>query len=131
MKKPGAYDKNGNLVCELTREEVEADRDWKTIFSAKGIPSEEQYRITKVVIPERTTKIGICAFRNCKSLISVEIPNSVTMIRSIAFYGCTSLFDISLPNSIVSIEGGAFYNCTFLKSLTKISVKPLALAMGI
>lgn len=44
--------------------------------------------ITKVVLPEGTTRIGRSAFRGCKYLTNIYIPESVTEIAESAFTGC-------------------------------------------
>ena len=81
-----------------------------SIFSGNSV-------ITKVVIPNSVTSIGMNAFRDCTLLTSVNIPNSVTSISGGAFYNCTSLTSINIPNSVTSIGSRAFYNCTSLTSI--------------
>ena len=58
--------------------------------------------------------IGKDAFRECKSLTSVEIPNSVTSIEDGAFSWCFSLTAVDIPNSVTSIGDGAFRGCSSL-----------------
>ena len=62
--------------------------------------------------------IGEDAFRDCKSLTSINIPNSVTSIGDRAFYGCKSLTSIIIPNSVTSIGRKAFSGCDNLTSIT-------------
>jgi hypothetical protein len=54
--------------------------------------------ITAVIIEEGVTRIGVGAFRGCRSLTSVTLPNSVTEIRRWAFQGCRSLASEPVPN---------------------------------
>ena len=68
-------------------------------------------------IPNSVTSIGVEAFMDCKSLISITIPNGVTSIESYAFESCTSLTTITIPGSVTSIDGGAFGNCNSLTSV--------------
>ena len=46
---------------------------------------------TSFTVPNSVTSIGIGAFNNCTSLVSITIPDSVTSIGEGAFEGCTSL----------------------------------------
>ena len=55
---------------------------------------------TEVVIPDEVTSIGMHAFYNCSSLISVTIPEGVKKIGEGAFYGCSSLTSITIPKAI-------------------------------
>ena len=50
--------------------------------------------ITKCVIPNSVTYIGIDAFYNCYSLEEITIPDSVTSIGDDAFWLCKSLKDV-------------------------------------
>lgn len=45
--------------------------------------------VTKVVIPDGTTKIGKYAFQNCEALTHVEIPHSMAQIEGCAFKYCS------------------------------------------
>ncbi len=47
--------------------------------------------LTRVIIPDGVTSIGMDAFSDCSSLTRVVIPDSVTRIGDDAFYGCDSL----------------------------------------
>ena len=59
----------------------------------------DKEKIKKVVVENGVINIGILAFSDCSSLISVEIPNSVTSIETYAFKGCTSLTSITFKRS--------------------------------
>ncbi|MDR0321474.1 MAG: leucine-rich repeat domain-containing protein [Treponema sp.] len=97
-------------------------------------------RITRVIIPESVTEIGINAFLDCRNLIgvtlspnltvisnfsfansaieSIEIPEGVTTIGTSAFANCSRLTTVTLPATIALIETNAFNNCSSLISLT-------------
>ena len=74
--------------------------------------------ITKVVIENGVTSIGVFAFKYCTSLTSITIPDSVTSIGDWAFDGCTSLTSITIPDSVTRIGEYAFQNCSSLASIT-------------
>ena len=74
--------------------------------------------LVSVTIPKGVMEIGWYAFQNCTSLVSVMIPDSVTEIGWYAFYGCTSLTSITIPDHVSKIGLSAFYNCTSLSTIT-------------
>ena len=74
--------------------------------------------IKYVTLPDGLTSIGVGAFEDCWSLISITIPNSVTSIEGEAFFGCSSLTSITIPNSVTSIGYNAFNGCSGLTSIT-------------
>ena len=111
----------GNLVSSLdTNTEVLAIKEYDRINKP-----------TDVVIPNTieygggnysVTTIGKEAFRNCKSLASVNIPNSVTTIGEGAFKSCNSLASISVASdnpNYIGIDG-----VLFNKDKTMIVVYP-------
>ena len=84
-----------------------------------GIQAFSQNRsIISVIIPAGVTTISAGAFLSCTSLTSVAIPTGVTFIGSGVFNGCTSLTSVSIPASVTFIDEHAFVNCTSLTSLT-------------
>lgn len=66
------------------------------------------------------------AFKDCKSLKSIEIPEYITNNGKYIFSGCTSLASIKIPSTILSIGEGWFDGCSSLmtysipKHITKI-----------
>ncbi len=84
----------------------------------KGVLSKYRGNGGDVIIPDKATTIGWCAFRDCTELISITIPDSVTCIETGAFDGCTRLESITIPDSVTSIGDKAFSNCLSLKSIT-------------
>ena len=74
--------------------------------------------ITKVIIEEGVTSIGVVAFAPCIKLESIIIPNTVTKIGKSAFSQCFKLNSITIPDSVTSIDESAFKNCTGLTSIT-------------
>ena len=78
-------------------------------------------------IPDGTTNIKECAFKNCAELKEVTIPSSVTSIGEDAFYGCSNLTSIIIPDGVTSIGSGAFIDCT---SLTSIKIPDRVTSIG-
>ena len=66
--------------------------------------------LTKVIINEGITSVGISAFQNMPSLVRIELPSSITSVKANAFQGCTNLKEISWSNisENVSIENTSF-----------------------
>lgn len=62
------------------------------------------------------TQIGISAFRDKTSLVSIMFPKSVSAIHVSAFDGCASLSQIDL-SSVTTIDGYAFNGCTSLEEV--------------
>ena len=73
--------------------------------------------ITKCIIPNSVSIIGIGAFSYCKSLEEIIIPNSVESIGHGAFYSCKSLEEIVIPNSVKSIGRDVFSHCDSLEDI--------------
>ena len=103
------------------------------------------------------TKIGKCAFRDCKELTQVILPNTITEIDNFAFYGCSSLIscnfesmenlkrigveafaqtdlngELTIPSSVEYIDTYAFSysNITSINRLFLGSMGHLGLTMG-
>ena len=54
---------------------------------------------SSLIIPETVegmtvVEIGVEAFMDNKSLVSIDLPDTITVIRARAFKGCTSLSDM-------------------------------------
>lgn len=87
-----------------------------------GSAFNEKASLLRVVLPDKLTGIGECAFRSCVNLTgSIIIPEGVTEIGPSAFLWCTSLTGtLSLPSTLEYIGGGgavdihgAFNECQF------------------
>lgn len=77
---------------------------------------------TNYIIPEGVTSIGACAFRECKTLVSIDIHEGVTSIERGAFQDCKSLTSINIPNSVTSIAKRAFKGCDKLSPHIKSDI---------
>lgn len=60
------------------------------------------------------TSIGMSAFRECQTLVSVTIPDTVTDIDHAAFAFCTELKDVYIPKSVTCFGEYAFADCPHL-----------------
>lgn len=68
--------------------------------------------ITKVIIPDTVTSIGVNTFANFDAVKSFDIPASVTAINSYAFYDCVALESVNFAegNVLATIGTYAFQN---------------------
>ncbi len=73
--------------------------------------------ITKVVVREGITEIGMLAFGGCTNLTSMELPESLIWISEAAFSDCSSLFSVEFPENVTVIGSYAFQNCSNLQSI--------------
>ena len=102
----------------------ENDLKITSVIVEQGVTSIGNYafydcdNLTSIVIPNSVTTIGNSVFYNCDNLTSVVIPNSVTTIGSSAFSWCESLTSIEIPNSVTTIGDYAFRSCDSLTSIT-------------
>ena len=69
------------------------------------------------VFPTDVTAIGIRAFENLHSLVSIEIPYTVALIMDGAFKNCRSLVSLTLSGRIERVPSGFCKGCTSLKSI--------------
>ena len=76
--------------------------------------------LKSIEIPERVKAIGISAFTNCEKLESVVIPSGVTEIGYTAFSECWALKEVTIPENVESVNTYAFKNC---KSLATVYCK--------
>ena len=70
-------------------------------------------QLKNISLPESNTctSIGLQAFLDCSSLISVEMSNSITNIQTNAFQNCYYLENINLSENLQVISTGSFRNC--------------------
>lgn len=73
--------------------------------------------LTKVIIEEGVTTVGMAAFANCKELKEVSLPKSLTSIEKFGFFRCKNLPAITLPKNLALIGANAFYEDAKLASI--------------
>ena len=73
--------------------------------------------VKHVTLNDRIEVIPESAFKNAKSLESVNIPASVYEIKDYAFEGCSSLKEISIPASVTLIGSYVFAECDSLENV--------------
>lgn len=83
-----------------------------------SIPNEyfKDSEITKSILPDNITEIGISAFEGCEKLNYIYMPTEVKKIKNTCFYNCNSLLNIHVPsNQDISFGDDIFYKCSNLK----------------
>ena len=71
----------------------------------------------EVVFPDSVADIGVGAFADCTSLVSISLPAGLTRIRKELFSGCAALKRISVPDSVNTIGEWAFRCCSALEEI--------------
>ena len=64
------------------------------------------------------TKIGACAFANCRALEKIEFPETLGWIGEHAFFGCASLTKVNLGTNVRYVAENAFENCAKLEEVS-------------
>ena len=89
----------------------------------KPTNSEAYYKALSHYIPlslEEVTVIDgeICeaAFKNCKSLVTVNIPKDITTLPNSVFKGCEALKNFNIPDGVKAIEASSFEGCKSLET---------------
>ena len=133
----GSYAQSTKAKTGKCNNEVEWEFDGRTLFiknsnlarGAVAIPNydlkkelapwvKQGLSIRKVVIGSGISRIGSCAFANCKELNSVEFQDVfLKEIGWAAFLNCRNLFSFSMPVNVKKIETIAFANCASLRSM--------------
>ena len=87
------------------------------------------YSIISITIPSSVTAIGDSAFSGCSLLTSIYISSSVASIGNRAFSGCSNLTTVTISENsqLTTIGNHAFYNCT---SLTSIYIPGSVITIG-
>ena len=78
----------------------------------------------KSVVITSGESIAENAFKDCKTLVSVEIPEGIATIGNSAFVGCVNLTELNIPNGVEKIGSGVFSGCVALTIYCKISAQP-------
>ena len=89
---------------------------WKDPNFVGGSGSNSAPTISKIVVEEGVTSIGIRAFEDMRSLTSVSLPEGLKSIEQEAFNCCYYLSEINLPSSLETLKPYALY-ATNLSSL--------------
>ena len=85
-------------------------QDGDTVYSSAPWAGLE---ITDIALDEGVTRIGNCAFLDCKTIFApLSLPSTLQEIGDAAFSGCYGLYgELELPESIIAIGACAFQGC--------------------
>lgn len=82
-----------------------------------GTPRNYYDKIKTVKIADTVTKIGECAFTNCRNLEKINMPDNVTEFGEWVFMNCKKLKSITFPGGIKTIP---VYTCKDCKELETV-----------
>lgn len=102
---------DGSLVISGTGE------IYRNAFADDSVLVDDNSVITKVVIEDGITGVGIAAFMGCESIVQIRIGKDVVFIDYGAFMGCSALKEIEMPKTMEYIGGSAFYDCYQLENI--------------
>ena len=112
---------DGKLTFSPTEQQENGQTNLKNYWKVNGVLTlpwgDYADIITKVVVEEGIHDIGQMAFYELPNLTEVELPASIVEIRSYAFKNCKSLTTINL-DGVDFIREGAFYGCSALENVT-------------
>lgn len=85
-------------------------QDGDTVYSSAPWAGLE---ITDIALDEGITRIGNCAFLDCRTIFApLSLPSTLQEIGDAAFSGCYGLYgELELPESIIAIGACAFQGC--------------------
>ena len=112
---------DGTLTFSPTASNVDGETNLRNYCKVDGVLtlpwSGYAEQITKVVVEEGIHDIGQMAFYELPNLVEVVLPESIVEIRGYAFKNCKSLTTINLEG-VDFIREGAFYGCSALENVT-------------
>ena len=112
---------DGKLTFSPTDQKENGQTNLKNYWKVNGVLTlpwgDYAESITKVVIEEGIHDIGQMAFYELPNLREVVLPESIVEIRNYAFKNCKSLTTINL-DGVDFIREGAFYGCSALENVT-------------
>ena len=75
------------------------------------------HRITGIVIEEGVTSLGEYAFRDLRSVQSVQIAESVETLDRCCFENCSALTEVEIPAGVSMVGSDAFRHCLGLETV--------------
>lgn len=112
------YNKSGNyLLCYPAARPGEAFEVPEGVKHIGMSAFAQASSLISVTLPESLTYLGDRAFESCRNLIEMKVGGSVARIRPYTFSRCASLVSCELPDSLERIGDGAFSGCVSLASL--------------
>ena len=104
-------------IKDLTLKEVTISPRCKYILNGAF---ENASLLEKVTIPSSIKRIDDSAFKECRSLVSVEFENNSSLLKlgNEAFMNCTEVKSIEIPTNVQSIGKASFKGCVKLESIS-------------
>ena len=83
----------------------------------RNCPGLRSVSFSAVEDPQSQTVIGEAAFKNNRSLVSVQLSDAIVQIGDSAFEKCEAVEELTLPTDLTAIGMGTFRDCSALKKL--------------
>lgn len=113
-------EEDGNYTLKISGTGRMADYGNEDNAPWRGRPQRNYLdKITKFVVEEGVTSVGVNACYKWGGLKDVKLPNSITEINPWAFGYCSSLESINIPYGVTTVGYSVFYDCT---ALTKVEI---------
>ena len=113
-------DETGTLTVSGTgkmNDYYELDEDREREWAPAPWYTSYKDQVTRVVVEEGATSIGLYAFKNMDRVTEVHLPSSLQTIYGYAFEGCTALQSLELLPGLTTISTNAFQGCAALSAL--------------
>ena len=110
----------------LTISGTGAMREYNVSSSSSDYAPWHSYTVTKIVVEEGVTSIGVAAFIDMRDVTSVTLPAGLLSIDAYAFKNAYGFASIDLPDGLQTVGEAAFYH----SGLTSVAIPDSVTTIG-